>query len=352
MFSKKIIIRKIIQIILHILFWCGVLLFFTYFFGFKSNDFKYVISFSLFIIPITIATTYVSIYKLIPDYLIKKQYVRFVIYSFYTFVISVYFLFLSIFFGLIFLSNFSYTRMPLLSRNIFFVMFAVYLIVIVVSAFKLLKLNLKQSEKSRELESKILDAQLKLKEQELTNLKSQIQPHFLFNTLNTIYGLALKQSSNTPKVILRLSNLMDYILYRVDKPVVSLQDEINYIVDYIELEKIRFSDRLQVDFDYNKIPKPAKIPPLILLPFVENSFKHGTLKNGKLEVSIVLNYSPKKLIFYIRNTSTEKEKNNTGIGLKNVKKRLALLFKNRHSLEIKNNTSTFEVHLTLYFENQ
>mgnify|MGYP000743009975 FL=1 len=259
MFTRQFILKKILQILLHILFWCGVLLFFTYFFGFESNDDNYILWFSFFLMPVTITTTYVSIYKLIPGYLVQKRYFLFGVYTVYTLIISGYLIMVSVFFGLAFLSEFEYNKMSPLSRNLFFVMIAVYLVVIIVSAFKLLKLNLKHTEKTKKLETKILETQLKLKEQELNYLKMQIHPHFLFNTLNTMYGFALKKADETPEMILKLSNLLDYLLYQVDKPFVSLVDEINHINDYIELEKMRFNDTLIINFKTkNSIKKPAQ----------------------------------------------------------------------------------------------
>ena len=241
----KILILKTFK---HLLFWSVVLLFFTYFFSAGSSNFKDTLMFSVFLMPTTIATTYVSIYKLIPDYLITKRYVLFTLYSVYTLIISLYLIMVSIFFSLIYLSNFEFNQMNPITRNIILVTSSVYLVVILVSAFKLLQLNLKSNKKTAILESKILETQLKLKEQELNYLKMQIHPHFLFNTLNTMYGAALKKADETPEMILKLSNLLDYLLYQVDKPSVSLEDEINHIEDYISLEKMRFNDTLRIDF--------------------------------------------------------------------------------------------------------
>jgi sensor histidine kinase YesM len=347
MFSKKHILNKIAQIVLHIVFWSVVLLFFMYFFGFESEDSDYILTYSLFLMPITIATTYISIYKLIPDYLITKQYARFGVYTFYTLVISGYLIILSIFFGLIFLSSFEYKEMPPISRNIFFVMLAVYSIVIVVSAFKLLKLNLKHTEETKRLENKILETQLKLKEQELNYLKMQIHPHFLFNTLNTLYGFSLKKADETPEMILKLSNLLDYLLYQVDKPFVLLSEEINHINDYITLENMRFNNRLRVTFNYDNCLENTSISPMLLIPFVENSFKHGYLNNGILEITISLSSTKESIIFSIENTNSKKEITNKGIGLINIKKRLELLYKDHYSLDIVENNSTFKVNLDL-----
>ena len=136
----------------------------------------------------------------------------------------------------------------------------------------------------------MLSTQLQFKDQELSYLKKQIHPHFLFNTLNTIYGLALKQSSHTPEVILKLSNLLDYILYQVDRPRVSLKKEIEHIEEYIELEKIRFQDSLQVEWSTDPVDELIEVAPMLLIPLVENAFKHGDLIDGylKIETSIKL----------------------------------------------------------------
>lgn len=344
---KKIILNKIIQVIFHVIFWCAVLLFYTYFFGFYSNDFSYVISFSLFLMPITIATTYVSIYKLIPEYLIPKRYFKFGLYSLYTVIISTYLIHLSVFYGLVYLSNFEYENMAPISKNLLLVAISVYLVVIVVSAFKLLKLNVKHTEGAKKLETKILETQLKLKEQELRYLKMQIHPHFLFNTLNTMYGFALKKADETPEMILKLSNLLDYLLYQVDKPFVLLSDEVNHINDYIELEKMRFNNSLHINFKTENIIENTKIAPMLLLPFIENSFKHGSSKKGVLNVGIKLYCENKSIFFEIKNSSNTNTISESGIGLENIKKRLELLYKDQYTLDITNDNELFKVNLKL-----
>jgi len=347
MFTKKTIIKTIIRVILHILFWCAVLLFFTYFFGSGSDNFNNTLLFSLFLMPITIATTYVSIYKLIPEYLVAKRYWLFGLYSLYTLIISGYLIMVSIFFSLIYIANFQYTEMNPMTRNILLVTTGVYLIVVVVSAFKLLKLNLKQAENTKKLETKILETQLKLKEQELNYLKMQIHPHFLFNTLNTMYGFALKKADETPEMILKLSNLLDYLLYQVDKPFVLLTEEINHIKDYIELEKLRFNDTLNVTFYTENILESTQIAPMLLLPFIENSFKHGHLKDGVLAIKIDLSCTEEHIIFSIENTSSKTEASDNGIGLENMQKRLDLLYKNKYNLIIDDSNNLFKVNLKL-----
>jgi len=234
-----------------------------------------------------------------------------------------------------------------ISKNMVFVAISVYLVVILVSAFKLLQLNLKHTEETKKLENKILETQLKLKEQELNYLKMQIHPHFLFNTLNTMYGFALKKADETPEMILKLSNLLDYLLYQVDKPFVLLKEEINHINDYIELEKMRFNDTLHISFITDTISENLKIAPMLLLPFVENSFKHGSIKDGQLNIKINLACTNKTIRFYIENTTSKTEASQKGIGLENIKKRLNLLYHDKYTLQIDTKNDIFKVNLKL-----
>jgi len=345
--KTQFLFKKLGHSALHLLFWCGVFFFYSYLFAIGNSNFNDVLSFSLFLMPITIATTYVSIYKLIPEYFMTKQYFRFILYSVYTLIVSSYLVIVSIFFSLIYLSGFEYSEMNPATKNILFVLSSVYLVVFIVSAFKLLKLNLKQSKRTSELETKILEAQLKLKEQELNYLKMQIHPHFLFNTLNTMYGFALKKSDNTPEMILKLSNLLDYLLYQVDKPFVSLKDEINHIEDYISLEQMRFNDTLSVNFSKEISSEATEIAPMLFIPFVENSFKHGAIKNGVLDIDISLKATKSEILFEIKNSNSKNSNTHEGIGLENIRKRLELLYPNQYKLSINDNEDRFEVLLKL-----
>ncbi len=347
MLKKEFLSKKLKQIAIHIIFWIGVLFFYAYFFGVGNSKYFNVLHFSAFLMPATIATTYTFIYKLIPNYLLTKRYYKFGLYSLYALVISAYTIFISIFYSISYLSHFEYNEMGPINRNIIYVLTGIYLIVIIVSAIKLLKLNVQSTSKTNTLEKKILETQLKLKEQELNYLKMQIHPHFLFNTLNTIYGFALKKAEETPEMILKLSNLLDYLLYQADKPFVGLAEEINHIKDYVALEQLRFNETLQVSFYCETLPETIKIAPMLLIPFVENSFKHGYIINGKLNVKINISYQNEVLIFSTKNTSKINTSNKKGIGLENIKKRLELLYKNQYTLSINQFNDTFEVILSL-----
>jgi len=239
--------------------------------------------------------------------------------------------------------------MPPMSKHYVFILILVYLIVLIVSFVHLLHHNFQTESQNKELLNKILETQLQIKDQELQYLKKQIHPHFLFNTLNTIYGFALKQSKATPDIILKLSNLLDYILYQVNKPIVPLKEEVLHIEEYIELEKIRFQDTLKVSFSAVNILEEKKIAPMLLIPFVENAFKHGNLKDGYLKIAVDINLINDELHFSIKNTVKQDLKidKNTGIGLENIKKRLHLIYPDRHELNIETKGEWFVVSLII-----
>jgi two-component system, LytTR family, sensor kinase len=335
------------QFLQHLFLWIVVLMFFVFVFDVDNTINTNVLYFSLFLMPVTIAITYTSIYLLIPNYLVTKRYLRFALYSLYTLIVSVFSICLSIFFALAYLTDFKFDKVNTIGRSALFIITSIFLVVIIVSAFKLLKLNLKQSKKNAELQSKILATQLKLKEQELKYLKMQIHPHFLFNTLNTLYGFAIKKADETSEMILKLSNLLDYLLYQVDRPFVNLTDEIHHIEDYISLEQMRFSDTLNVSFRKKTHSESIEIAPMLLIPFVENSFKHGAIVNGKLDIDISIETKPKIVAFKIKNSKAKDSKINDGIGLENIRKRLELLYPNQHILNISNEESSFLVDLQL-----
>jgi LytS/YehU family sensor histidine kinase len=239
--------------------------------------------------------------------------------------------------------------MPPMSRNFVFVLILVQLIVLLVSFVSLLNHNFETLSKNKELQNKILETQLQIKDQELQYLKKQIHPHFLFNTLNTIYGLALKQSKNTSDIILKLANILDYILYQVSKPQVSLKEEVSHIKEYIDLEKIRFQDTLIVEFKSDEIANEIQVAPMILIPFVENAFKHGDLVHGFLSIIIEIKFVENTLFFGIKNSVIEKDDKNPGkgIGLENIKKRLSILYDNSYKLEINQEANWYIARLSI-----
>lgn len=301
----------------------------------------YALWFSSGLLPLTIAVTYFINYRLIPRYLLAKRYFKFALYSFYTIIYCSYIISLLIYTCLIFVLKFDVNEMPPMSKNFFFILLLVLIVVGVISFVSVLNRSFKTATAYKELQNKILETQLQMKEQELHYLKRQIHPHFLFNTLNTIYGFALKQSQQTPEIILKLSNLLDYILYQVNKPMVSLKEEVLHIQEYIELENIRFKDTLKVEYQSSEIDETIEVAPMLLIPFVENAFKHGSLVNGFLRIKIEMKVVDSQLYFLIGNSFVPQniEGKNGGLGLENIQKRLDLNYKNSYSVknEVKGN---------------
>lgn len=347
-FMKFVKNKKIRTAVMHVLLWIAVWFFFIYFFNYNSDNIKYPVWFASLLLPLTMAITYFVVYFLIPKYLLTKQYLRFTLYSFYTLVASSYLIVMIIYGCLIFLLSLDISIMPPMSKNFVFILIMVYLVVGLVSFISILNQNFKTISRNKELQTKILETQLQLKEQELHYLKRQIHPHFLFNTLNTIYGFALKQSKQTPEIILMLSNLLDYILYQINKPLVSLKEEVLHIKEYIELEKIRFQDTLKVVFNADEINDDIQVAPMLLIPFVENAFKHGNIIDGFLSIEISIKVSDHSLDFNMRNTFNQENQNQKpGIGLENIKKRLDLNYRNNYSLTYDHKKNWYAVNLLI-----
>ena len=183
---------------------------------------------------------------------------------------------------------------------------------------------------------------------ELAFLKSQINPHFLFNTLNNIYSLAYQQSDKTPAAILKLSEIMRYMLYESNEDKVELSKEIRYLENYIELQRLRFKNEAYVRLNICGEADHQKIMPLVLISFVENAFKHGiaTDPNNPIDISICI--EPIRLKFRISNKINNLNKDETGgIGLINVKRRLELFYKDHYQLEIDNQQDFYTSELLL-----
>ncbi|MEO7992034.1 MAG: two-component regulator propeller domain-containing protein [Chryseolinea sp.] len=188
-------------------------------------------------------------------------------------------------------------------------------------------------------------------ESELNFLKSQVNPHFLFNTLNNIYALCQVNSRNAAPMVGKISEMMRYMIYDCTVPLVPLQKEIDYLKNYIELNQLKSNRKLNASITIDGDPNGLKIAPLLLINFLENSFKHGDLNSngdGFIKVYIVINEL--ELFFTIRNSFRDrpiKRNEQGGIGLENVQHRLSLLYPGKHTLRIEKNNSIFEIELKL-----
>ena len=201
-----------------------------------------------------------------------------------------------------------------------------------------------------------LETERKLKEKETENLRteliflrSQISPHFIFNVLNNMVALARKKSDDLEPSLIKLSSLLRYMLYEADQSNVSLQKEIEYLQNYIELQKQRFRKNAEIHFSFDQPSEPLTIEPMLLVPFVENAFKHGTtmVENGIIDISLKVNDG--LLDFTVKNRYNpdfkEVKDQSSGIGLVNVKRRLHLLYDKRRRLTIDDSRGFFHVHL-------
>ena len=195
------------------------------------------------------------------------------------------------------------------------------------------------------------ELQLVRREAELELLQSQVQPHFIFNTLNNIYTLSLKNSPQTPDMIYRLSALLDYNLYDSKSGQVPVQHELDYINHYLALQKIRFGPDLRMTLSAGPGVGELQIAPMLLLPFVENCFKQGVSQQlGNGWIGIDLSLTDDALHIRIENSKDAADEPPTGkqgIGLQNVRSRLAILYKDRHTLTITNKPTVFTVHVTI-----
>lgn len=215
----------------------------------------------------------------------------------------------------------------------------------VVAISSMIKLARKQAN-SRIVELALLREK---SEAELKFLKAQLNPHFLFNTLNNIYSLARKNSTQTPDAIIKLSKLMRFMLYEASGKDILLTDEIKIITDYIELEKLRYSSRLKIYFDFKTDNPLQRIAPLLLIHFVENLFKHGVSETQQ-EIVVTINIEVNKSVlnaqFFNPIHESGRASSDAPIGMQNIRKQLNLLYPN-HSLVIDQANNLFSVYLTI-----
>ncbi|MEY3422171.1 MAG: hypothetical protein RIR48_2474 [Bacteroidota bacterium] len=207
-----------------------------------------------------------------------------------------------------------------------------------------------QQRDKKDLESQNLQSELKF-------LKSQINPHFLFNTLNSLYALTLKKSDLAPEIVLKLSEMMRYMLYECNEKEVPLSKEINYMQNYLELEKLRHGNKMLIDLRIKGDVDGQKIAPLMLIPFIENSFKHGVsnqVSQGFVNLELIVQHND--LHMELENSKAPSMpkingKRSGGIGLANVKRRMMILYPEKHSLTISESPNTYKIQLDLQLSN-
>lgn len=334
----------------HVIFWIIYFLFNTFRWGSYFDDYVYSLKTNLLGFPIHMTLCYLNIFVLMPFLIYRKKYFLYVVS-----VITAIFIMVMIKFNLTYLliSHNVWPEGPkpidTLSLNYTIdMMIGELYVVAFVAAIKITLDFLKEHRRVSDLEKVQLQT-------ELLFLKNQISPHFFFNTLNNIYSLAVVQSKKTPRIILKLSELMRYLLYETRNPRQSLENEILCIQNYLDLERVRHSEALEVNVDISGDIRDKEIAPILLLTFVENAFKHGANKNiGNVKINIKFKIVDDFLYFSITNpmpiVTVHKDnlKQSSGIGLENVKKRLELGYhKNDYDLKLKSKKNKFIVKLKI-----
>jgi LytS/YehU family sensor histidine kinase len=212
------------------------------------------------------------------------------------------------------------------------------------TSYRLISDRMKEDEEIKEQENERLKS-------ELSFLRSQISPHFMFNVLNSVVSLSRRKPEMVEPVVVKLSELMRYMIYETNDSIVPISKELAYLESYIDLQRIRFGNDIQINFTHELGPTSSSIEPMLLIPFVENAFKHGVgfIENPTIEIE--LKDSAKELTFHVANkkgaTLNEKKDESSGIGLANVNRRLELLYPSNHELVIKESDSEFEITLTI-----
>lgn len=341
---KKLFSEFRIPLRFHFLFWIVYFIFNFLRFGSINNDYWYSLKSNLVEFPLNIMITYFTIYFLIPRFIVKKKYLLFVL-AFAGSLLLYYLLRTSLSYLLVtkdIWPEAQGNQQPFTLIHVVEVMIGTIYVIALVSAIKLAYDWIIEKRKNDELQRIQLQT-------ELDFLKTQIQPHFFFNTLNNLYALVIKQSPQAPDVVMKLSEIMQYVLYEVKEPQISLMKSINYLYSYLELEKLRYGDRVQSEISIEGDIDDVTVPPLIFLPFIENCFKHGIKKEGNIKVDIDFVVGDKFLYFSVENTLDDDAEFITkhGIGIENVKRRLELLYGKKHKLKTIESEETFKVLLTL-----
>ena len=335
----------------HIVFWTIYFLINTFRWGRYFDDFLYSFQSGLLGFPIHIFLCYLNIYVLMPRFIFKKKYSLFIL-----FLLSSIFMMVVVKFNLTYylLNSNVWPEGPeivntLTANYVMDMMIGELYVITFVTAIKITSDWIQENKRSSDLEKAQLETQLLF-------LRSQVSPHFFFNTLNNIYSLSLEGSKRTPKVILKLSELMRYLIYDTKNKRQDLSNEILCIQNYLELEKIRYSDNLEINMNIVGQIEGKVIAPILLLSFVENAFKHGANKSiDKIKIDIDFNVKGDFLNFKIVNQIPVRPKNKQifkrnqgGIGLSNVKKRLKLGYKkDDYKMSINSSNNLFTVKLKI-----
>jgi len=328
--------------VVHIFFWMVVLAVYVIFFGRQKSNYLQTLFFVGLLMPVTIGTTYFINYFLVPRYLLQERYGLLLLYFLYTLILSVFLEMIIVVLTFILIAKLQIKNMSPASIDFFFLMASLLMVVFLSVAIKLLLHWRKSKEDYQKLMRDKVEAELKF-------LKVQLNPHFLFNTLNNLYFLTTEKSEKAPQAILQLSEMLDYVMHTGKSVFVSIEQELKQVENYIALELLRYEDRVQVDTLVTGQLENSKIGPMILITLIENAFKHGVMSvAGKSWIKLSVNENSESVLISIRNSWKTKELGN-GIGLENLRSQLDLLYGEKYKLLIDTEVpDEFSVNITLH----
>jgi len=334
------------KILSHVVFWIAWVALNTVFLGSAEDTYLRQFYTELYELPEKIIVVYLNLYWLIPLFLLKRKYLAYgcslfvLLFSMAVIMRAIYVEFLAAKF---------YPETAKLSffnayRIFKYIIYNLDAIVLITTGIRLFKYWYQQQSLNNDLVQEKLTA-------ELGYLKGQLHPHFLFNTLNNVYSLCLDKSDLAPEIVLKLSELLSYMLYESDREKIELSKEVIHIKSYLELEKLRYGDRLNISFSQSGDVSNQQIAPLIMMPFIENAFKHGFNEDlNNIWITIDIKVKHDTLYLKVQNSTNRQIQPgsiSSGIGLQNISRRLALLYPDKYLLEIFPDSEYFEVDLKI-----
>lgn len=326
--------------IIHIIFWLGILLFYVLFFGRSNSRYLQTLSFVGLLMPVTIATTYILNYYMVPQFLMRGRYSIFLLYTFYLMMTALFLEMMVALLTFIVVAGLNIRDMSAASFDVVFLLTSLLMVVFLGVAIKML-LHWRQS---REDYQKLMREKI---ESELKFLKAQLNPHFLFNTLNNLYYLSSQKSDKAPQAILQLSEILDYLLVSGKAIFVPLAEELRQVDNYIALEHLRYQDRVKIAKYISGDLSKVKIAPMILITLIENSFKHGVMpavETAWMDLSLVVD---DQWINIVLRNSHKSINSRVGVGLDNLLNQLDLIYKDGYEFKINRSDLEYEVKLKL-----
>jgi two-component system LytT family sensor kinase len=327
--------------LVHVCFWLLILTFYVFFFGRKSDNYSLTLFFVAMLMPITIVTTYFVNYILVPRYLMKERYASFALFFIYTLLGSMFLETIIAMATFVVMAKMSIKSMSPASIDIIFLLTSLLLVIFLASGVKMLLHWRKSREDYQHLMREKVETELKF-------LKTQLNPHFLFNTLNNLYYLATIKSDKAPQAILALSEVLDYVLKEGKSTFVSLERELKHVQNYVALELLRYQDRVDLNIDVSGPVEKHSIGPMTVITLMENAFKHGVMPVvGRSWINMSVACDENKVTIQIQN-SRKNPTNGHGIGLDNLSKQLKHLYGEKFRLEINiEQQDSYGVSLTL-----